>query len=114
MSSRQHIEQRGDLSEEQLMAYLEGRLTGEEQHAVEALLAGEGMESDALEGLRDFDAAEAQAVTGRLNRQLQQSLKKRKRTTRRGMMDQRWGWMAIAIVLLLAMLCFAVLWLVRH
>ena len=39
------------ISQEQLIAYLEGRLSAEEQHDVELWLAEEGMESDALEGL---------------------------------------------------------------
>lgn len=104
----------GSLSEELLMAYLGGKLSGDELHAVEQLLAGEGMESDALEGLQDFDAAEARAVTTSLNSQLQHSLKKKRRRSRRGIAEQRWAWMAIALVLLLAAAGFAVFWVKQH
>lgn len=102
------------LSEEQLMAYLEGRLPEAERHEVEALLSSEGMESDALEGLQSLGAGEAQAMKRHLNAGLQQALKSKKRRKRRGIADSRWTLLTIVLLLLLAIVCFGVMWLLKH
>lgn len=104
----------GALSEAQLLAYLEGKLSGEEQRAVELLLAEEGMESDALEGLHEFGVLDAGNAARKLNTGLEQSLKKKKHRSRRGMGEQRWAWIAIAVVLLLVAAAFAVVWIMMH
>ncbi len=118
MSAPLHTEQdgtnAGGLSDEQMIAYLEGRLTGDELRKVELLLTEEGMDSDALEGLRGISTTEAQEMTGAINRQLRQSLKKKKRRNRRGIMEQKWSWMAVAVILLLAVICFAIFWMMTH
>ena len=118
MSGQQHIENEGGnangLSESTLLAYLEGRLAGDELREVELLLAEESMESDALEGLRALDSVQAREATQALNIQLHQALKKKKRRGRRGMMEQKWSWMAVAIMLLLAIVCYAIVWLLKH
>ena len=101
------------LSEEQLLAYLEGQLPEEERRAVELLLANEGMESDAIDGLQSMSVEDSKALKLRLNAGLQQALHK-KRRTRRGIGDQRWSLIAILIVLLLAAVCYAVVYLVRQ
>ncbi len=117
MSGTQHISDSanpGNLPEDKLLAYLGGTLTGDELHKVELMLAGEGMESDALEGLQGFDAMEAKAVARKLNNQLQQSLKKKKRRSRREMVEQRWAWIAVAIILLITVVAFIVIWIMRQ
>jgi anti-sigma factor RsiW len=103
----------GSLPEEQLMAYLEGRLSPEEEHGVEEWLSNEGMESDALEGLQAMTPEETRQITSRLNYSLNQSLKEKKRP-RRPLMDQRWAWLSVAIVLLLAIMGFAVIYLMNR
>jgi anti-sigma factor RsiW len=100
------------LSEEQLMAYLEGRLPEEERHAIEALLSGEGMESDALEGLQKMGAEEALSMKQRVNADLQKVLGK-KRRGRRGISDQRWTLTTVVVLLLLLVICFAVFLVLR-
>lgn len=118
MISSDHLDDKDleneQLSEETLLAYLEGRLSGADLRAVEALLASEGMDSDALEGLQNYSATEAKEVRLNLNAQLHQSLKKKKRRTRRGLLEQRWSWMAICILLLLAIAGFAVIWIIHQ
>lgn len=116
MTDLQHIwqddERKKDLSEEQLLAYLEGRLTGDELHEVESLLASESPESDAMEGLQALPPAEARDMTSAINRQLQHSLKK-KRRKRRDLPDQKWSWLAILIILGLAVACYVVIHLLK-
>ena len=101
-----------ELPEEKLLAYLEGRLTGDELREVEEWLSNEGIESDAIEGLQELRQGEAQQITSKLNNQLQGSLKK-KRRKRRGMMEHKWSWIAICVILLLAVLGFGVIFLMR-
>lgn len=103
----------GKLSDEQLIAYLERRLSEDEQHDLEALMSGEGMESDALEGLQDLSADEAIAMKRKLNLGLQATLKK-KRPRRRGLADGRWTLFAIVLLLILAAVCFGAVWLMKR
>ena len=101
------------LPEEQLLAYMEGRLSGPELREVEEWLSNEGMESDAIEGLQQMDATEAITLKKLLDKQLQQSLKL-KRRKRRGMMESKWSWLSILVILLLAVAAYAVVYLIKH
>jgi anti-sigma factor RsiW len=96
------------LPEEKLMAYLEGRLSPEEQHEVEAWLAEEGMESDALEGLHGLPVQESAASVSRLNHELRKTLLNKKSRRRKSMIENRWSWIAIIIILLLVILAYMI------
>jgi hypothetical protein len=98
----------GKLPEDKLMAYLEGRLSPEEQHEVETWLAAEGMEADALEGLKAMPATETRQLVNRLNQNLHHNLKKKKRH-RKQIVDNQWAWLAVLIVLLLVIVGYMVL-----
>lgn len=100
----------GGLSEEQLLAYLEGRLSPEAAREVEAALAEEGLESDAVEGLKEVDAAEVKRMSAQLNHELHRQIRSGKRVRRRGM-DNKWAVIAVLVILLLAALGYAVLYL---
>jgi anti-sigma factor RsiW len=100
------------LSDEQLMAYLEGRLPEAERHAVEALLAGEGMESDAVEGLQALGPAEAQGMKRKVNAELQRTLGKKK-LRRRGIGEQQWSLVAVMVVLVLLVVCYLVFFVMK-
>ncbi|XZF14448.1 anti-sigma factor family protein [Chitinophagaceae bacterium MMS25-I14] len=109
MSDLRDIWQQGDeLPQDKLMAYLEGRLSPEERHEVEAWLAGEGMESDAVEGLQELTAAETKDAVSRINHQLRKELTGR-RPRRKRDVNNTWSWVAILIILLLAILAFIVI-----
>ncbi|WP_276131820.1 hypothetical protein [Polluticoccus soli] len=99
---------KGKLPEEMLQAYLEGKLGPEQQHEVEKWLAEEGMESDAVEGLKELPAREAKQLVDRLNYDLRHELGKK---TRRhsAIKDNQWAWLAILIVLMLCVLGFVVI-----
>lgn len=96
------------LSEEQLMAYLEGRAGTEQQREIERLLSEEGMESDAVEGLKELQPESTAHSVQKLNRQLHRLTYKRKRRTR-PFSENKWTWIAMLIVLLLCILGYAVL-----
>ena len=99
---------KGKLPDELLQAYLEGRLTPGQQHEVEAWLAEEGMESDAMEGLKALPAHETKQITDRLNYNLRHELSKKKRR-HKAIADNQWAWLAIFIVLMLCVLGFVVI-----
>ena len=99
---------KGGLREEKLRAYLEGRLSPEEQHDVEMWLAEEGMESDALEGLGTLPPGETIQSVNKLNNQLRKSLAGKKRKRRPPLSGQT-AIIAIAIILLLALLAYIVI-----
>jgi anti-sigma factor RsiW len=97
---------KGKLPEDKLMAYLEGKLSPEEQHEVEEWLAGEGMESDAVEGLQALEAEETKKAVGKINYELRKQLGARNKRRTKLIKDNKWGWLAIVIVLMLAIVCY--------
>ena len=96
------------LPEDKLMAYLEGKLPPHEQHEVELWLSEEGMESDAVEGLRKLDPLEARSSVHKLDLHLRKAVLNKKRARRRSNNDQ-FTWIAIAIILLLIVVAYLVI-----
>ncbi len=92
-----------------LLAYAEGRLSTAEQHAVERWLAEDGPEADALEGLRDLPAGEAQRLSTRIDRAVRQRVGKERPARRGKVVQQRWVLLAVLCVLVLAVLAFVVI-----
>jgi len=99
---------KGRLSEEKLMAYLDGKLSPAEQHEVELWLADEGMESDALEGLYGKKTDYAKHSVNKLNHSLRKTLIGKKRR-RRPLQTNQFSWIAVAIVLLLVVIAYIVI-----
>lgn len=100
---------RGRLPEEKLMAYLEGKLSPGEQREVEAWLAEEGMESDALEGLQQLAPEETKQSAARLNNELHKMITSKKERRQKQIRNTPWSWTAILVILLLAILAYIVL-----
>src|SRR3569833_3271394 len=73
-----------------LLAFLEGRLSPEEQHEVEQWLGSEGMESDAMEGLKNIPPTETRDTVDRINHELRRQLIPKKRK-RRQIKDNPWA-----------------------
>ena len=101
------------VSEEQMLAYLEGRLLPDAARAVEEALADEGLESDAVEGLQSLDAAEVRRLSTRLNHDLLRKIRSGKRVRRRTM-DEKWTWVAVLVILLAVVLGYAVIHFARQ
>ena len=96
------------LNEAQLLAYMEGKLTEEERRKIEEQISQESMESDALEGLSALNPEETKALKHRLNTGLQRSIKRRRRS-KQTLWDQRWTWLALALILLFSILAYLVI-----
>jgi|GEM_PF-577626 len=94
------------LTEDMLQAYFEGKLSAEQQHEVEMWLSEAGMEADALEGLQTLPSNETRDITGKLNKELQQQLRKKTRRRTKAIKENYWGWVAIIVILLLCILAY--------
>jgi len=101
-------QEKHNIPDDKLMAYLEGKLSAEEQHEVELWLADEGMESDALEGLRNIKPEETKHTVNKLNHELRKSLLNKKRK-RRQPHNNQFTYIAIVIILMLIVVAYIVM-----
>lgn len=101
------------ISREQLMKYLNGELSSEEQHKVEKAMIDSGMINDAVEGLQYIrDKSKLSAIQQELDTHLSQYLQKRKiRNGKKNIFGLSWIIIIIVIVLLLILAGFAVVFL---
>ena len=99
------------LPDDKLLAYLEGRLSADEQHELEQWLAEEGMEGDAIEGLQTLSAEETRKTVDSLNYGLRKEINNKKRRYKR-IKDNRWSWLAIIVILLMCVLAYIVIYIV--
>ena len=72
----------GQINEQKLMDYMQGRLSPEEAHEVEKLMADSGFINDAVEGLSEMKdkqkiATILQELNGQLNAKIRQKAKKK-------------------------------------
>jgi hypothetical protein len=95
------------LSEERMLAYLEGKLSSAEQHEVELWLADAGMESDAMEGLQTLKPDEIRVSVNHLNHHLRTATRKKNRR-RKPLKTDQFTWIAIVIILFLVVLAFII------
>lgn len=101
--------EKGRLPEDKLLAYLEGRLSPQEQHEVEKWLADEGMEGDAIEGLQQLDAGDAKYSVSKLNHKLRQELLNKKHHRKTAIKDNPWAMIAVIVILLVTILAYIVI-----
>lgn len=87
------------ISEQQLLAYMEGRLSDAERRDVELILSEEGMESDAYDGLAQMAAPDRADSIARINTRLRKKLKKKKRST--PILSQYYPIVAVLLIVLL-------------
>ena len=97
-----------ELNSEELLRYLEGKVTEEERFAIENQMADSAFMNEAMEGLQQFkDPALVKEYVTALNQQLQkQTAKKISRKNKRKFKDQQWLIIAILSILLLCVTGF--------
>lgn len=100
-----------DIDPEQLTAYLEGRLTGEERHRVERSIAASDFIADAVEGLSAVpDPSRIPGIVADLNRGLhRRTRERRRRLFRNGMGFPLWLAYATALIIVLVTVAWLVL-----
>jgi ferric-dicitrate binding protein FerR (iron transport regulator) len=96
------------LADDRLLAYLEGRSSSEEQHEIERWLADEGMESDAIEGLKKITASETEELVNNINQRFRKTLTHKNRK-RKQIKDNWWATVAIIVILFLIVLGYIVM-----
>jgi hypothetical protein len=92
-----------DIDNQQLMDYLAGKLSGEEKHNVEKMMADNDFMNDAMEGLEDIkDKRDINFFVEQLNRDLHKKLLQRKvKKQKRKLLQQRWVYAAVVLILAL-------------
>lgn len=105
-----------DMNDEELLQYLEGKLSPEEKHAFEKKMIDSAFVNDAIEGLEAFTSKQhLNEQVLQLNRQLQQQLHARKaRQKKRAIKDIPAQMLYVIIVLLLCILGYLVIYLLKH
>jgi anti-sigma factor RsiW len=94
------------LTDDRLQAYLTGRLSAEETHEVEHWISEEGMEGDALEGLKEMRASETRKLVDEINYNLQSRIRGKKRKRAPLFQEHKWALLAVLLVLALVILAF--------
>jgi anti-sigma factor RsiW len=100
---------KGKLPEDKLLAYLEGRLSPEEQHEVEAWLAEEGMETDALDGLKQLPTADTRDMVAKINHGLRTELTTKQKRHSKPIKENPLAWLAVIIILILCIAAYMVI-----
>ncbi len=108
------LKEQGAVSEQQLLDYLNGRLSAEEQHEIEMRLAEHELMSDAEEGLAMVKHKDQlDSVTAQLNANLTDQLKKRRKRKRRDLPNQSLLITTTFIILVLIVIAFMVIYKMR-
>lgn len=107
-----HQDNTSTIDENRLLAYIEGRLSSEEQHRLEEVLEANPFLNDAVEGLAEIkDKEQLKQITAQLNLQLKKQIQQRKKQRKsRRKLTEHWGWLYVLIVLLLALMAW---WVIR-
>jgi anti-sigma factor RsiW len=109
------LQEHDDLSEQQLLDYLNGKLSAEERHAVEIRLADDELMRDAEEGLQQVkEKQNLDAVTAQLNARLAEQLKKRRKKLRKSLPNQSLLITTTFIILVLVVIAFMVIYKMRN
>lgn len=97
------------LSDEQLMAYMEGKLSPAEMRVVEELMSEDSADADAIEGLQMMHPAETKRTVAELHRKLHTEILRNNPKRKGKFSEDYWGWIAVVIVLLLIVVGYVVI-----
>ncbi|MBC7828974.1 MAG: hypothetical protein H7122_14590 [Chitinophagaceae bacterium] len=100
-----------DIDNQKLMDYISGKLTGKDKYEVEQWMIDSNFESEALEGLQAVkDKKDLEAYVDQLNKELNKYLQQKKqRRDRRKIKEIPWAYLAIVLVLVLAVIAYFVI-----
>lgn len=100
-----------DFNKEQMLKYLNGELSADEQHELEKAMIDSEMMSDAMEGLQSFGRPkDIPRIEKNINSNLQKYLKKKKGIReKRKIRDLPWLYIFIIIILLLIIISFVII-----
>ena len=98
-------------NEEELIKYLDGKLSEEETYAFEKKTSNSDFVNDAVEGLNEFKSKEKlNYYVEQLNKNLNKQLDlRKKRKEKRRIKDNPWIWLAIILILGLIIIAFVII-----
>ena len=104
-------EQEEQANEEELIKYLDGKLSEEETYAFEKKTSNSDFVNDAVEGLNEFKSKEKlNYYVEQLNKNLNKQLDlRKKRKEKRRIKDNPWIWLAIILILGLIIIAFVII-----
>ena len=105
------LNEEDDPKNDELLKYIHGDLSKDEQHEVEKQMASSDFVSDAMEGLQQIrNKRSIDDYVDELNRQLHKQVSaKKQRKEKRKLKDNRWIVIAVVIVLGLCILGYAMI-----
>lgn len=105
-----------DIDNQKLMDYLSGKLSEQERHEVEKWMADNEFGNEAMEGLQDFaDKKDLQSYVDHLNKDLHKYIRQKKeRRERRRIKDDPWTYVAIVMILAIAVIAYIVIKRLEH
>jgi hypothetical protein len=100
-----------EIEQEKLLDYLNKKLPAAEAHEVEKQMAADEFMNDAVEGLENFkNKKDLSLYVQQLNKDLKKQIsKKKKKKEKRRLKEAPWLYFAIAVVLILAVICYVLI-----
>ncbi len=100
-----------NIDNQKLMDYLSKKLPAQESHELEKQMADDDFMNDAVEGLEQMGSTQKLSISVEmLNRELQKQISKNKnRKERRKFKEQPWTYIAVILLLLLAIISYMVI-----
>ncbi len=91
-----------DIDNQKLMDYLSNKLSKDDSHELEHLMADQGILNDAVEGLQQFKGDDALRFASQLNLELKRHLAKKKSIRlKRRFKDKDWIYFALVLIILI-------------
>ena len=100
-----------DIDNQLLMDYLAGRLSAEQKHEVEKLMADNEFMNDAVEGLEEVkNKKDLSRIVDQLNSSLHKKLEQKKiRKEKRKLKDSPWPYLAIILIIVLSIVSYLII-----
>jgi hypothetical protein len=100
-----------NIDNQKLMDYLSDKLSADEKHEFEKTLLDSDLESDAVEGLRQFKNKKNPVdLAEELNRKLQKQLQKKKiAKPKRRLKEMYWVYVTITIIVIFILIAFIII-----
>jgi hypothetical protein len=105
-----------DIDNQKLMDYLAGKLPEQERHEVEKWMADNEFANEAVEGLQGFSGKKnLEGYVEHLNKELHKYIQQKKdRRENRRFRENRWVYLAIIMILAIAIIAYMVIRRVQH
>jgi anti-sigma factor RsiW len=99
-----------DIDNQKLMDYISGKLSAEQKHEIEKLMAENPFLNEAIEGLQQAGTLNSEKAVEQLNKNLRLHLQQRKRKRSRDTFPiSKWTFIAVLIILMIAVVVLLVM-----